>query len=138
MRTHLAQEFVTIRGPGVGTLTQSHHAWLHLPEVPSAVAWLDVRELNASGGTVQMGYQTAPTADETSFMALSGPTTTVPFTPSVGVTVTPLVKDFLTVPLARWFRWQITATGTFSATWDITFRLFLATHCLKPMHKRQG
>ena len=45
--------------------------------------------------------------------------------------------NLLSVSLARWFRWQLTATGTFTATWDITFRLFIASHCVKPRHKRE-
>jgi hypothetical protein len=51
--------------------------------------------------------------------------------------VTPLLKDFLTVPLAHWFRWQLAATGT-SGTWDITFRLFLAANCLSGRNGRRG
>lgn len=138
MHTFVAQDFVTIRGPADGTLTQGHNAWLDLSKYPDAVAWLDVRALTTGGGTISMGYQTAPTADESSFTAISGPiaANTVPFAVGVGVTVTPLLKDLLTVPLARWFRWQLTALGT-SSTWDITFRLFLAANCLSPRHPRK-
>ena len=136
MFTLISQDLVTIRGPGATTISQSHHAWLELPVSPNAVAWLDVREVNNGSGTVSMGYQTAPRADESLFVAISGPITTVPFAAAVGVTVTPLIKDLLNVPMARWFRWQITATS--SSAWDITFRLFVAAQCLKPGHGRQG
>jgi hypothetical protein len=136
MHTFVAQDYVTIRGPGNGTITQGQNGWLELPEYPDAVAWLDVREVTTGSGTITMGYQTAPTANDSSFTAITGPLTgnTVPFTVATGVTVTPLLKDLLTVPLAHWFRWQLSASGT-SGTWDVTFRLFLAANCLSRRHK---
>jgi hypothetical protein len=138
MRTFIAQDFVTMRGSTNGTITQGRNGWLELPEYPDAVAWLDVREVTTGGGTITMGYQTAPSEDDSAFTAITGPVTanTVPFTATVGVTVTPLLKDLLTVPLAHWFRWQLAASGT-SGTWDITFRLFIAANCLSPRHRRQ-
>jgi hypothetical protein len=136
MHTFLSQDLVTIRGPtGNTTITQGHNAWLELPEYPDIVAWLDVHELTpGAAGTVQMGYQTAPTADDTSFLALSSTLITVPLTVTVGVTATPLLKDLLTVPLAKWFRWQLTASSM--GTWDITFRLFVAANCLSHRQRR--
>jgi len=133
MRTLLSQDYVTIRGnTATMTVTQSEHMWLDLPGVSHCVAWLEVKEITAGGGTVSMSYQTAPMVNESLFSAMSGPTSiiTMPFAPTVGVTPTVLLKDHLTVPLSRWFRWQLTASGT-SSTWDITFRLFLAVQCLR-------
>jgi hypothetical protein len=121
----------------VTTFSQGHNAWLELPKYPDAVAWLDVHELTLPGtGTLSMSYQTSPTADDSLFVALSGPLATIPFAPSLGVTVTPLLKDLLTVPLAHWFRWQLTVSSP-SAMWDITFRLFISANCLSPRHTRQ-
>ena len=132
MRTLIAQELVTIRGgAAAGIITQSQHAWLELPDYPNAVAWLDVREVTVpTGATVSMTYQTAPTADDGDFTSLAGPLSTnaLPFTPMVGVMVTPLIRDLLSVPLSRWFRWQLTASGSFASPWDVTFRLFVAAH----------
>lgn len=135
MHSFISQDLVTIRGSSsTTTITQSEHAWLELPEYPNAVAWLDVREITTGGGTVQIAYQTAPTADESLFVPLYGPSTlTLPFTPSLGITVSPLLKDLLYAPLARWFRWQLTASGT-TSSWDITFRLFVAAHRAKAKH----
>jgi hypothetical protein len=144
VKSFLVQDFVTIRGLGTQTITQGRNGWLELPDVLNAAAWLEVREIGAGGGTLTMGYQTAPEADDSLFVALGGPTVTMPFTPTQGVTVTPLLKDLLgngnlaspftalstAAPLLGWFRWQIAGTG--SSTWDITFRLYLAAHCLTP------
>jgi hypothetical protein len=145
METFLVQDFVTIRGPGVTTVTQTSESWLRLPDVPNAVAWLQVTELTTNGGTVKMSYQTAPVEDEGMFVALAGPATTVPFAPSVGVNVTPLLKDLLGFsfgsglgtgsPLAGFFRWQLVASGTFSGAWDITFRLWLSARSKKPARR---
>jgi hypothetical protein len=134
MYTFVSQDLVTIAGPGTAGLvtTQSEHAWLELPGFPNAVAWLQVFDLNVNSGVVAISYQTAPTADEGLFQPMYGPQTSVPFTPTIGVTVTPLVKDLMTVPLGRWFRWQLTTAGTFSGAWNITFRLYLAAHSLDP------
>jgi hypothetical protein len=133
MHSIVSQDWVTIRGQSASepaTITQGTNGWLELAAYQDVVAWLDVRELTLSGGTVQMAYQTAPSADESLFAMMSGPLATVPFSPSVGVTVTTLLKQQLTAPLARWFRWQLTTSGTFSTAWDITFRLFLSANVL--------
>ncbi len=147
MKSFLSQDFLTLRGSAAGTITQGEQGWLDLPGVSNAVAWLDVKEITLGGGTVQVSFQTSPEQDDSLFVPMTGPTTTVPFSPSLGVTVTPLLKELLGfgnglgyatgAPLSRWFRWQIIASGTFSSTWDITFRLFLAAHCLTPGHQRQ-
>jgi hypothetical protein len=135
MHTHCAQEFVTIRGSSATTITQGHNAWLDLSHYTDLVAWLEVRGLTVPNGSVTISYQTAPTADETSFVAMTSPVATIPFSLSLGVTVTTMQKLLMTVPLTRWFRWQLVSTST--STWDVTFRLFLSANCLSSRHRRR-
>jgi len=123
-----AQQLVTVRGGGDGTFTQSRNTWLDLSGYQDLVAWLDIQSHAFSSGTLKLAYQTAMTDSEDSFMTMQGPATTMPLSTNPGLQVTPLLKDILTVPLARWFRWQITATGT--SGWSLTFRLFLAANCV--------
>jgi hypothetical protein len=140
MHCFLAQDWVTVRGAqsGVTSITQGEHGWLDLSDYEDTVAWLDVKEFSAPGGTLSMAYQTAPLKDSSLFVAISGPLVTVPFAVASGVTVTPLLKDSLGTltppgvvsPLARWFRWQLTVSGTLTGAWDVTFRLFVAANCL--------
>jgi len=131
MYTFISQERFTIRGPATGgfttTTTQGKNAWLELPDYQDAVAWLTVSEMTVTG-SLQIGYQTAPTADDGLFAMMSGPVNAVPFTPSLGVTVTPLVKELVNAPLGRWFRWQLLVSST--SVWDITFRLYVSANCL--------
>jgi hypothetical protein len=123
MHSFCLQDRVTLRGgSAITTITQGENGWLDLMGFEHAVIWLVVNELTAGGGTVTLAYQTAVRPEDDLFISMAGAATTMPFTPAVGVTVTPLFKDWLAVPLARWLRWQLTATGTSSA-WDIELEI---------------
>jgi hypothetical protein len=134
MYCFLAQDWLTVRGQqtGITSVTQGEPGWLDLGVYQDVVAWLEVKEFNAPGGTLKIAYQTSPTKDEFMFVPITGPLTanTMPFALALGVTVTPLLKDTLTNPLARWFRWQLSVTGTLTGPWDATYRLFVAANYL--------
>jgi hypothetical protein len=135
MHGFLVEEVTTLVGFGTPTLSQGANGWVDLHSYCDVIAWLTTHELNAGNGTLQIGYQTAALPQDDSFITMTGPLVTVPLTPTVGTQqVTPMLKDLMTVPLARWFRWQLISTATNS--WDITFTLRLSANCLLPRHKR--
>jgi hypothetical protein len=123
-----------MRGQTSGTTTQGENDWLDLEPYQHVVAWLHVVGLTTGGGTVQIAYQTSVRRDDDLFVNMSGPNVAMPFTPAMGVTVTTLYKNLLRVPIARWFRWQLTATGT-SSTWDIEFLLHVSASGATRQHK---
>jgi hypothetical protein len=138
MHGFLVEEVMTLVGSGVQTLSQGANGWVDLRAYQDVVAWLLPQEIKANGGTLQFGYQTAALPEEASFITMTGPTVTVPFTPTAGTQqITVMLKDLMTVPLARWFRWQLIATGQFSGPWDITFSLRLSANCLRRERGRE-
>ena len=126
MLTVVLQDRITIRGsggsPGTPFVTQGEDAWLNASGLRDVVAWVEVEEVTASGGTITLALQTAVTKDEAAFAAIL-PAAVV----AVGVSVTPMLADVVGNPLAQWLRWQLAASGT-SAAWDVTFRVVLATN----------
>jgi hypothetical protein len=125
MRCFLAQDYITLRGGTAGTvITQSATSWLDLSAFQDIVTWLDVKEF--SGGTVQVAYQTSPTKDDALFVNIAGP-----FSLALGVTVNVYLASSVTNPLAKFFRWQLTVTGS-TPPWDATFRLWLAANAPGP------
>jgi hypothetical protein len=126
MYSFMLTNWITMRGATtVTSITQSQSGWLDLTGFQDVVAWLDVREANANGGTnVTMTYQTCPTADEVMFAAV-----TAAFNITSGtVTVTPMLKETTSVPLGRWLRWQLGVTGTPTGPWDASFRIWIAAN----------
>jgi hypothetical protein len=136
MHGFVVEKEMTLVGSGAQTLTQSADRWVDLRLYSDVVAWLTTQELNVGTGLLTMNYQTAALPSDDSFITLAGPLVTIPVTPVVGSTlVTPMLKDLMSVPLARWFRWQLIGQ---SGTWDITFTLRLSANCLAPRHKRSN
>jgi hypothetical protein len=134
MHGFLAEDVVTLVGSGSQTITQSADRWVDLLHYRDVIAWLTTQELNVGTGALTVGYQTAALPQDDSFITLAGPLVTIPVTPTVGTQqVTIMLTDLMSVPLARWFRWQLIGT---SGTWDITFTLRLSANCLAPRHKR--
>jgi hypothetical protein len=111
----LLQDFITVRTtlPSVFT-TQSEQNWLDLSAYRDVILWLDTRE---QSGSPQLSYQTAVAKDEALF------TTITTVSPSVGITLTPILQDTASIPVARWFRWQLSGSGG-----DITFRIWVAAN----------
>jgi hypothetical protein len=125
MYCFIMQPWRALRGNlAITSITQTESCWLDLSPYQDIVAWLEVKEVSAGGGTnVQMAYQTSPTKDDSLFQAV-----VAAFNMGTGVTTTVMLKDSATVTLSRWLRWQLTVTGTPSSTWDATFRIFIAAN----------
>jgi hypothetical protein len=107
-------------------MTQADAMWFDMSAFQDVVAWLDVKEVNAGGGTaaIQLAYQTAPIKDESLFVAV----TTAISPLATGLTVTRMLKNFTTNPPTRWLRWQLTVTGTPTSAWDATFRIIASAN----------
>jgi hypothetical protein len=135
MHSYLSQDLITMRGAtSVTTITQAEGAWLDLFAYEDIVCWLDVKEVTTGGGTVQMSYETSPSKDDSLFVAMPTPLTLG----TLGLTPTAWVLSALTtfqVPLARWFRWKLMASGG-TLSWDVTFRLWVSAN--SNARRRQG
>ena len=113
------QDYINIRADSAATfVNQNETGWLDLSGFQDAVAFLEVKGF--AGAVIAMGYQTSPSKDESLFANAVGTVTLV-----TGLTTTKILKSTATVPLARWFRWQLTAT-TITGVWDAYFRVWLA------------
>lgn len=117
MKGLLLQDYITIRTTAPAAfITQSELTWLDLSAYRDVVLWLDTREQTSPNG-VQIAYQTAPIKDEALFTTLTS------LTPAVGITLTPVLQDSATLPVARWLRWQASGNSA-----DITFRIWVAAN----------
>jgi hypothetical protein len=118
------QDWTTVRGSSaVLSFVSGENDWLDLGGFQDVVAWLEVKEFTPTSGTVlEILYDTSPTKDELLFANMLSP-----FAVAIGLTVTPLLKDTASVPLARWLRWHIVQSGP-AAAWDITFRVLVAAN----------
>jgi hypothetical protein len=126
MYCFVMQPWQTICGDmSISTITQTESSWLDLTPYQDVVAWLEVKETSAGGGggSVQVAYQTSPTKDDSLFQAV-----VAAFDVASGVTTTVMLKDSAMVTLSRWFRWQLTVTGSPVSSWDATFRIFIAAN----------
>ncbi len=127
MYSFLLQDWITVRSAsGVTTVTQSEACWLDLSAYQDVVAWLDVKNFTASGATVNLAFQSAASKDESMFL----PVTSALSITQTGVSVTVMIKDLLTTPLARWLRWQLSISGSPTATWDATFRILIVANAI--------
>jgi len=137
MDCFLLQDWTTIRGassPPVLSVTQTQAWWMDLSAYQDIVTWLDVREVTGpTGGAtgLYLDIQTAPTRDDAFFLSMVSSAT--PFGIAIAALATPtvnkLTKELAATPLSRWLRWQINTGGTTpTATWDVTFRVFLAAN----------
>lgn len=130
MYAFLLQDWLTIRGaPSVATVTQTENCWLDLSGYQDVVAWLDVKNFTSSGATIQLAYQSAVSKDDVMFQRLVSPISVS----GTGISITTMLKELTTTPLARWFRWQISVSGSPSATWDATFRILIAANAIGSM-----
>jgi len=129
----LEPEYLTLRGDSsVTSLVQPEPKWLDLAGFQDVVAFLEVKESSPVGATIQMNYQTSPARADDLFVRMTG---AVDMT-VLGLTVTQMLKDSITNPLARFFRWNISFSG--AGTWDITFRLWLAVAITHPKQMAAG
>jgi hypothetical protein len=122
----LLQDWITCRGdngaiPGI-LITQSASEWLDLADYQDVVFYTDVREVGG-GVTVSISYQTSPSLEDGSFAAILPP---IALTASSTARVDRAFAAFNPTPLARFLRWQLSATG--GAVWDATFRVWIAAY----------
>lgn len=124
MYCYTFQDWITIRGQSttVSPITQSEYRWFDLTPFQDLVAWLEVKEVTTNPN-IALAYQTSPTKDDSLFVAL---TTAVTLSTSPSVQVTPMLAATVSNPLARWLRWQITASS--GSPWDATFRILVAAN----------
>lgn len=122
------QDFITIKSiPGSTTVSQSEAGWLDLFAFQDIIAFLDVKQFGAGGGTnVTMSYEHAPTKDDSLFIPA-----VAAFNLANGLTVTKmLMAGGGVTPISRYLRWKLTVTGSPSTAWDATFRVWIAANML--------
>lgn len=122
MRSVLMQDWTTIRGSGTTAVVQTKSDWLDLEPFADAIFWIETTEVTSPGaGTLNLTFETAPSADESLFAPLDS------LVGLQGSTVYPARKLFMNatpnVPLARYLRWNL--SGSTAGTWDVTFRIYL-------------
>jgi hypothetical protein len=123
MHTFILQDWTTIRGGPSGTVTITQHEpeWLDLGPYQDVAAWVDVKEATTGSNQPTLTLQTAPTKDESFFLAL---TSGLPLVAGTAPTVVSAFMTVATTPLARYLRWQLSGT----AVWDATFRIVIAAN----------
>lgn len=120
MRTIVLQDWITVRGTvTLGTITQTPSSWVDLRGYDDVVLFLDVREVTATSGTMNMSYMTAPTKDTTALRVLLP---TFALSASSTPRVDRVLAAYAGIPIARYICWQTLNAGT-SGPWDATFRL---------------
>jgi hypothetical protein len=119
----LFQDWITLRTQVAQTFTQSHSSYFDLGDVDDIVLYLDVRE-QAGSGTMSLSYQTAPSADDASFVTM---VPSFALTPAGAPRVDRVLSAYAAVPLSRFLRWTVAATVT-SGVVDVTFRITLAIY----------
>lgn len=117
MDSHLLQDWITIAGQSGDagyTITQSESQWLDLEPYDDVIFYTDVRQLTA---TPMITFQTAPAPEEAAFQAI---VPTITLAVSSSPVVSPALAAYASVPLARYVRWKLSATGgVFTATFRI-------------------
>ena len=118
MDSYLLQDWITIggqSGDAGDTITQGESSWLDLEDYDDVVFYTDVRQLTA---IPKITFQTSPVPEDSAFQAIL-PTITLALntTPRVDRALASLAS----VPLARYLRWKLSATGTvFMATFRVS------------------
>jgi hypothetical protein len=123
---YLLQDWTTITsGSTAPIVVQSEVGWLDLIDYRDIVFWLEVKARILGGATaIVMAYQTSPSKDENLFSSMLAFPTSVGATPDVR----PIIESLNpTVPLCRWLRWQLQATGP-TSDWSATFRIHCAVN----------
>jgi hypothetical protein len=127
MYGYMLQDWTTLDvDPAVGAITQTEGDWMSFQAFQDIVFWTDVRAVNVGGGVnVQLAFETAPSKDDTLFVAMA----TVTLAVSGAPTVTPvLIAANPSVPLSRWVRWRLLAGGGPASNWGATFRVMCSAN----------
>jgi len=122
------QQRITVRNGSTGSpppaLVQPESGWLDLSGFQDVVAYLRVEQFLIGGATsATMTYQTAPSKDDSLFVAVTGAITL-----ATGLTTTVMLASSTSVPLSRFLRWSFALTGTNTSTWDATFMIWIAAN----------
>ena len=135
MRAFVLQDWVTIRGNStVTSVIQMENNYAQLDAFQDVIFWMQVSEVTVSAGTITMNYETAPLKDESLFTAMAtAGITTAAMTPPTLTKV--LLSQNPSVPLSRWVRWRLSASGT-TAAWDVSFRILLVANQLFAFHPK--
>lgn len=118
MQPIIMQDWVTIRGAASTTVIMSQADWIMTAPFQDIQFYLDVRE--ASGGTINLSFETAPTRDEVLFKLMGA--AVIGITGAV-TSVTSFTLANATVPVSHWTRWKLAGPA---ALWDVTFRVMAA------------
>lgn len=113
----LLQEWTTIQGAASDSVTQSEEDWLDLEEFADVTFYLVTKSV--TGTTPTMHYETSPSKDNDLFGDLTGGSFTI--SSSMTVATGTLAVKFASSanPLARWVRWRLVSSTTWSATFKI-------------------
>jgi hypothetical protein len=123
MDTFLLTDWITISGDGgvgagnITSIAQSTDQWLELPEHEDFSFVLEVKQVT---GTVTMNVETAPTKQDSSFVAVL-----TPFAMSVGTRSDSALFSNALVPVSQFLRWRLSNPGG-SGVWNATFRLWVS------------
>lgn len=120
MYTFVLQDWITIRA-SAPQVTQAEPAWLDLEPYQDVTFWLQVTEVTGSP-TPTLTYQTAPTADDSLFQAMTA--TPIALAASTTAIVTQVLMLSASTPLARFVRWQLNGSGL----WDASFRIMVSAN----------
>jgi hypothetical protein len=112
------QDWISIQGDNTTAtlVTQGETDWLDASQLQDLVFWTHCGSFKSGGGTLNISLQTSPFKSESSFANMA----TVSL--AAGVQATPVLLATATVPVARWVRWQFSATaptGLYLATFRI-------------------
>jgi hypothetical protein len=138
MRAFVMQDWVTIRGAqAVTSVIMNESNYAQLDAFQDVIFWLQVAEFTLSSGTVTMNYETAPLKDESLFTAMAtAGISAVAMTPPTITKV--LLSQNPSVPLSRWVRWRLSASGVGAGGWDVTFRVMLVANQIFAFHPQQS
>lgn len=123
MDAALLQDSLTINGGGgIPSIIQSAHQYLDIGRNEDLVFYLDVKNVSNVSGPVTISYETSPTPQDSSFLAMIAPITIS--TP--GLRVDRAAFSTAAVPPARYVRWRLSSAGT--SNWGATFRIWVAAY----------
>jgi hypothetical protein len=114
------QDWTTVSGnvPGTATVIQGENEWQDLAPYRDCAFWVECRQATFTT-SLTLFVDTAPAADEALFVAIGS---IAPHGQQTPVVINGILAYPSIVPLARWVRWRLTATGT--GAWSVTFRIW--------------
>jgi hypothetical protein len=122
MDTILLQDWITLVANG--TITQGADSWIDVSDYEDLVIYLEVKLFASTlGPGILMNYQTAPNYLDSDFITIAS------FAPAVGLRTDSFLASYATVPIAKYFRWQLTSNDGGHGT--ATFRAWAAGYSLR-------